>query len=104
MKRLVLLLLAIGFMGSAAASAGPMSTTSSSMRCGNDIVSIGDPGFLVTQRCGQPVARQNIGYSLDAKKQRDLIIEEWVFGPNGGYYYFVTLIGGRVTEIKSERQ
>ena len=45
-----------------------------------------------------------MGYTIDIKNRRELIIEEWIYGPvGGGYYYFITMIGGHISEIRSER-
>ena len=74
------------------------------MRCGNDFVKINDSAFIVLQKCGEPVSKVQMGYTIDIKNRRELIIEEWIYGPvGGGYYYFVTMIGGHVYEIRSER-
>ena len=74
------------------------------MRCGKELVSIGDNGFVVEQRCGAPLAKNHIGYTINEEKKRELVIEEWIFGPRNGYYYIVTLIGGKVSKIESEHQ
>jgi len=75
-----------------------------SMRCGNDIVKVKDSAFIVLKKCGEPVSKVQIGFTIDANNRRELIIEEWVYGPEGGgYYYFITMIGGHVFEIRSER-
>ena len=75
-----------------------------SMRCGNDIVSINDSAFIVLQRCGEPISRVHVGYTINEEKKRELLIEDWVYGPKNNYYYFLTMIGGRVSEIRSERE
>lgn len=74
------------------------------MRCGNDFVKIGDRAFMVLQKCGEPVSKQIIGYTLDEANDREFTIEEWVYGPMNGIYYFVKFIGGKVTEIEYERK
>ena len=77
---------------------------SDGMRCGNDIANLGDSAFIVLQKCGDPVSRIHVGYTINEEKKRELVIEEWVFGPRNDYYYFVTMVGGRVSEIRSERK
>ncbi len=62
-------------------------------RCGSDFVQIGDRAFLVFERCGPPIEIQFVGIEM----------EEWVYGPVAGYYYFITFDRGRVIEIESER-
>ena len=75
-----------------------------SMRCGNDFVKINDSAFIVIQKCGEPVSKVQMGYTIDKKNRRELIIEEWIYGPEGGgFYNFITMIGGHVSEIRSER-
>lgn len=74
------------------------------MRCGNDFVKIGDRAFMVAQKCGEPVSKQFIGYTLDKAKEREYTIEEWIYGPMNGIFYFVKFIGGNVTEIEYERK
>ncbi len=92
MQTLKIVILTIGlFIFAAAAAAGP----SSSLRCGGDLVDIGDRMFMVQQKCGDPVYINLIDFV-------DEIIEEWVYGPISGYYYFVRFEGGQVAEIESE--
>ncbi len=75
-----------------------------SMHCGNSFVKLGERAFLVQQDCGEPVSKQHIGYTIDPKERRELLIEEWVYGPrDGGYFYIITFVGGKVTQITSER-
>jgi hypothetical protein len=74
------------------------------MRCGNDIVSINDSAFMVVRKCGDPVSRTHVGYTIDEEKKREFVIEDWIYGPRNAYYYFVTMTGGRVSKIRSERK
>lgn len=75
-----------------------------SMRCGNSFIKIGERAYLVQQKCGEPVSKQQVGYTIKGDQRRELVIEEWIYGPrDGGYYYIITFIGGRVAEITSER-
>ncbi|WP_419657398.1 conserved uncharacterized protein, DUF2845 [Desulfosarcina variabilis str. Montpellier] len=73
------------------------------MRCGNDFIQINDSSFIVVKKCGEPVSKVQVGYTIDQAGNRELVIEEWVYGPVKGYYYFVTMTGGHVTNIRSER-
>jgi len=75
-----------------------------SMRCGNDLVNIGDSAFIIEKKCGDPVNKVHLGYTINEEKKRELIIEDWVYGPWNDYYYFLTMVGGRVSEIRSERR
>jgi hypothetical protein len=75
-----------------------------SMHCGNSFVKLGERAFLVQRDCGEPEAKQHIGYTIDQKERRELLIEEWIYGPrDGGYFYIITFVGGKVTKITSER-
>lgn len=85
---------------------GALSATASAenMRCGNDYISINDSAFTVVKKCGEPVSKIHVGYTVDGNQKRELIIEEWIYGPHKNFFYFITITGGRVTEIRSERQ
>lgn len=84
----------------AVASAG----ANGSMHCGNSFVKIGERAFLVQRDCGEPVSKQLIGYTINQKERRELTIEEWIYGPrDGGYFYIITFVGGKVSKIDSER-
>ena len=98
--RLILKSLATGILIMLAVS----TAWAAGMRCGNDIVSPRDSAYIVLQRCGDPIAKTHVGYTLDEENKREFVIEEWVYGPNNGYFYFVTMTGGRVSDIRSERR
>jgi Protein of unknown function (DUF2845) len=74
------------------------------MRCGNDFVKIGDRAYMVSKKCGEPVSKQFIGYTINADGKRELAIEDWIYGPINSYIYFIRFIGGEVSEITSEQQ
>jgi hypothetical protein len=75
-----------------------------SMHCANSFVKIGERAFLVQKDCGEPVSKQLIGYTIDKEERRELTIEEWIYGPrDGGYIYIITFVGGKVSQITSER-
>jgi Protein of unknown function (DUF2845) len=83
-----------------AASAG----ADGSMHCGNSFVKIDERAYLVQKDCGEPVSKQLIGYTIDQQERRELVIEEWTYGPrDGGYFYIITFVGGKVSKISSER-
>ena len=74
------------------------------MRCGNDYIQVNDSAFMVVEKCGEPISKIHVGYTINENKKRELVIEEWVYGPVKNYYYFVTMIGGHVSAIRSERR
>ncbi|HSX88454.1 MAG TPA: DUF2845 domain-containing protein [Pseudomonas sp.] len=73
------------------------------LRCGNQLVSIGDRGFEVLQKCGEPAARDLIGYSLGPSDRREYSIEEWVYGPDNGMLSILTFEGNRLRQIERQR-
>jgi hypothetical protein len=74
------------------------------MRCGKSFVKIGERAYLVQRECGEPASRQHIGFTIDKQERRELLIEEWIYGPrDGGYFTVITFVGGKVTKITSER-
>ena len=67
-------------------------------RCGNNLIQIGDPKFKVLKECGQPVSAEVIGYT---NKSHGMKIIEFVYGPTGGVYYYLTFTGNKLTKIES---
>ena len=74
-----------------------------SFRCGGDLIERGDRRLKVLQACGEPVSKDVVGYTVRGGV-RELKIEEWVYGPKDGHYYYLTFIGGRLAEIESVRK
>ena len=75
----------------------------STFRCGSKLVSLGDRSFQVLQKCGEPVYREPIGYSLGRYHRREAPLNEWVYGPRNGFIYFLRFEGNRLVQISSER-
>jgi hypothetical protein len=76
----------------------------SRMHCGNSFVNIGERAYRIQRECGEPATKQIIGYTIDQQERRELTIEEWIYGPrDGGYFYIITFVGGKVSKIASER-
>ena len=80
-----------------------MAQADKSFRCGNDLLSIGDLSFRVLNTCGEPVFKEETGYTIKNNK-RELKIEVWVYGPRAGRYYYLTFEGGKLVEIKDVKQ
>ncbi len=74
-----------------------------SMRCGTTLVSTGDRTFQVRQKCGEPVEQDQIGYTTGFYNNRELKLEEWVYGPTNGMLYILTFEGNRLIEIETRR-
>lgn len=86
-----------------------LSSASHALRCGTELVEEGDFTFQVERKCGRPNSREIIGYTLQsrrvpgAKRERELAIEQWVYGPDSGYFKVLTFEGGRLKRIESVR-
>lgn len=73
------------------------------LRCGSQLVSLGDRRFEVLQKCGEPAFRDLIGYSLSANERREYSLEEWVYGPRNGMLSILTFEGNRLRQIERQR-
>ena len=73
-------------------------------RCGTHLIREGDRRFDVMRKCGEPLSREQLGFTITADKKRELIIEEWVYGPENGFYTVLIFEGGILEEIKSIRE
>ena len=73
------------------------------MRCGSQLVSLDDRRFEVMQKCGEPVFRDLVGYSLGPNERREYQIEEWVYGPENGMLSILTFEGTRLRAIERRR-
>jgi hypothetical protein len=74
-----------------------------SMRCGSQLISVGDRSFQVLQKCGEPAFRDLVGYSLSPNERREYQIEEWVYGPDNGMLSILTFEGNRLRTIERQR-
>lgn len=93
-------LLALTLLLAMAAQAG------STLRCGSKLVSTGDLASEVQAKCGEPASRDFLGYREATDYYghiTEVAIEEWVYGPRSGMYYFLRLEGNRLTKIDSKR-
>ncbi|SFI95614.1 Protein of unknown function [Pseudomonas guineae] len=73
------------------------------LRCGSQLVSLGDRRFEVLQKCGEPAFRDLVGYSLGPNQRREYTIEEWVYGPSNGMFSILTFEGNRLRAIERQR-
>lgn len=71
------------------------------LRCRSDLVQEGDTKFELLQKCGEPVSLEVVGYKLDSRGDRDLLIEHLYYGPWNGWYYLIEVVGGRISSIES---
>lgn len=96
MNKLLLCVLAAGFSFSCSVKAA-------TLRCGSDLVSLGDRGFEIRRKCGDPVYRDTVGYTVGPSQRLELAIEEWVYGPRNGMTYILRLEGNRLVRIEGKR-
>jgi hypothetical protein len=76
------------------------------LRCGSQLISVGDRMFEVQQKCGQPVSQDIIGYkeTVNHYRQVDQVqVQEWIYGPSNGMYQYLRFEGGRLVRIDSRR-
>jgi len=73
------------------------------LRCGSQLVSVGDRSFEVEQKCGEPAFRNLVGYTLGPYQRREMKIEEWVYSPSNGMLTILTFEGNRLTRIERRR-
>jgi len=73
------------------------------LRCGSQLVSVGDRSSEVLLKCGQPVARDDLGYKRSVNRREEYPVEEWTYGPNSGMYQYLRFEGNRLVQITSKR-
>jgi hypothetical protein len=84
-------------------------TRADTLRCGTKLVHEDDLAIQVREKCGDPISEELIGYRLGAAPpglygQRELKIEQWIYGPEQGYYRVLIFEGGRVRNIDNVKQ
>ena len=66
-----------------------------SIRCGTEIVSVGDPTIELLQKCGEPDLKELI-------KTNGFIIEKWTYNCGSARFMkILTLKGGKVHRVES---
>lgn len=80
------------------------SVLADTLRCGSALVSLGDRPFEVERKCGAPVHRDPIGYTLGPYERGEFIIEEWVYGPSNGMLSILRFEGNRLVAIERRRE
>lgn len=73
------------------------------LRCGSDLIDEGDTKFELVSKCGEPVSSEFIGYTLNHFGERELVVEQLIYGPWSGVYYLIEIVGGKVDKIESFR-
>jgi hypothetical protein len=76
---------------------------SHALRCGSDLVDVGDLKQEVLVKCGTPISKEEIGY-IDQKTEgtriRVMKIEEWIIEVSNQYYSLV-FEGNALVKIES---
>lgn len=90
-------------IGLAVAMAASYALAADTLRCGSQLISVGDRSSEVLQKCGQPAARDPLGYKRSANRREEFQVEEWTYGPNGGMYQYLRFEGNRLVQITSKR-
>jgi hypothetical protein len=49
------------------------------------------------------VQRDLVGYALGAYARQELVVEEWLYGPNNGMLSILTFEGNRLKRIETRR-
>ena len=78
----------------------------STLRCDNGLISLGDSSSVVASKCGEPLSRDFLGYRevIDEYGFRnEVTVEEWSYGPRNGMYQFLRFEGNRLIKIDSKR-
>jgi hypothetical protein len=76
---------------------------SDTLRCGSQLISLGDRSSEVLQKCGEPVSRDVLGYKRSANRREEFQVEEWTYGPSNGMYQYLRFDGNRLRQITSKR-
>lgn len=87
----------------------PCSASADSMRCGTKLVNEQELAIQVREKCGDPVSEELIGYTLRGRAygaygDREYKIEQWIYGPDKGYYYVLVFEAGRLRTIDHVKQ
>lgn len=83
-----------------------LAQASSTLRCGSELISLGDSAWEVLRKCGEPVNQSQLGHKLQRDEyglRYDVGVEEWIYGPRNGMYHILRFEGGRLRDIRSER-
>jgi len=101
---IVLLGLLVFLMAGQLARAGQSKLTS--LRCGSDLIDIGDSKSRVMYLCGQPISKEVIGQTKipDNKSGIEFIIERWTYDTSIRYFTILTFKGDRLVRLEDERK
>jgi hypothetical protein len=79
------------------------------LRCGNNIVDVGDSKIEVLAKCGEPALKEEVGEDFtrerDSRESRKAkrYVEKWTYNfGSTRFIYVLTIRDGRVIDISSE--
>lgn len=78
-----------------------------SLRCSSKLIISGDRASEILEKCGEPASREQIALRerTDETGRFELVpVEEWIYGPRNGMYYYLRVEGSRLVEIHSQRR
>lgn len=81
-------------------------TQAATLRCGSGLVTSDDHLSEVQSKCGEPATRAFLGYRevIDAYGGTTQVpIEEWIYGPRNGMYYYLRFEANRLIKVESKR-
>lgn len=93
LTKLLITIIAFGFLSVGATA------YADHYKCGNLTVEKGVHAFLVLKHCGEPVSKKVVGKNSYSGAFR----EEWVYGPEAGYYYVLHITAGTVEKVELVR-
>ena len=81
------------------------------LRCGTELVQKGDLKLQIKDMCGDPEAIEITGYTLRTFngpggiiRERESMIEEWIYKFQNGYYDVLTFEAGRLVRMEKIRR
>jgi hypothetical protein len=81
-----------------------VSFAGSSIRCGNNLISVGDLKIKVLDRCGEPILKEKIELNSSRRRRSNdnyRYVEQWTYEFHYGYYDVLTFKGGKLIKIES---
>ncbi|NWA29084.1 DUF2845 domain-containing protein [Pseudomonas gingeri] len=73
------------------------------LRCGSQLISVGDRKSEVLDKCGEPRSQDMLGYQRSFDRRTEVQIEEWAYPQSGGMVQYLRFVGGRLERIDSKR-
>ncbi len=81
---------------------------SAAMRCGNDLVDVGDTKIEVLKKCGEPTLKEEIGEDIThendslGRRKEKRYVEQWTYNfGSTRLIYVLTIKGGTVVDIRT---